>query len=208
MKKLCAIVLSLLLLFSLPLTLSACTYYSDEETAAIVDEVLTKEADLNRYIYLNAFQTEEDPGDDVNSTYQHYYTVHPDSKYRTISALKDAVNEVIASVSREEIYAYAFDGLSSEDNSVPPRFASDEDGYLQINVSDNAYSQMRSVYRLGSAKAKRSNQTHIKAVITVIRYDKDGNPREAEKEVELLLEDGQWRLVSQTMIIGVTDSAS
>lgn len=203
MKKLIVFFLMAAMLF----TLSACGYYSDEEAIPIIDELLTREAELNGYIYGSSFQTEIDPGDDVNASFQRYYNVHPTSKYLTLTALKDAVDAVIASVSREEIYAYAFDGLSSEDSSSPPRFSEDENGVLQINVADNLYAQMRSVYLLGSAKVKRSNQTHIRAEITVIRYDKEGNATTAKKNVELLLENGAWRLSNPSMIIGVTDSA-
>ncbi len=202
MKKLIALILAGGMLF----LFASCGVYSDDETAEILDELLTREADLNGYIYGDSFETQEDPGEDVNSPYQKYYTVHPDSKYVTLSALMNEVDALIASASREEIYAYAFDGVSDgESVSSPPRFAEDKDGRLQINVADNMYAQMRTVYLLGSARALRSTKTHIKAEITVYRFDREGNPVEATKTVEIRQEDGVWKLLTQSMVIGVIE---
>lgn len=203
MKKISLLFLTALLLFSF----TACSAYSDEEAGAIIDELLTREADLNGYIYGNSFKTAEDPGEDVDSTYQKYYTVHPESKYLTLASLQKEVDSLFASAAREEIEDYAFNGISDGDSySSPPRFAEDKDGNLQINVADHMYEQMRTVALLGSTRVKRATATHIKAEITVIRYDKNGTPYEAKKDVELRQEEGEWRLLSQTMVIGVTDT--
>ncbi len=205
MRKIIAFTLATAFVLMSLFSLASCGPYSDEEAGEIIDELLKKEAKLNGYIYGGSFKTEKDPGDDVNSTYQKYYTVAEDSEYYTLSALKSAVDEIIAETSREEIYKYAFEGDLYDDTSIPPRFAEDEEGNLQINVADNAYNQMRTVAKLGTVKVKRSTKSHIKAEITVIRTTSSGEKREATKEVEIILEDGSWKLISQTMIIGVEE---
>lgn len=204
---------TLLALFSL-ITLTACgNYYTDEETNAILDGLLTREADLNGYIYFDSFKTAEDPGDDIYSDYQHYYLVHPDSKYITLASLMGEVDAIFTVEGREPIYEYAFYGFndSEVDNgaskdgetvSRPSRFYEDEEG-LKINVSDEAFSG-RTLYLLGSAVVKRSNETHIRAEITTYRFDSEGNPILHKKDVEILLENGTWRLMGQTLIAGTT----
>ncbi len=201
MKKVLCIMLIAVLLISL----TACGYYSNDEANEILDELLTREAELNRYIYGDAFKTEEDPGDDVNASYQKYYKVASDSKYLTIASLMAEVDALIVSTSLEAIYEYAFEGLGDEDLSYPPRFAEDSEGHLEINVADHMYSP-RSVALLGSARVKRSNATHIQAEITLYRFDSEGNPIEVQKDVEIRVENGVWKLVNQTMIIGVTET--
>lgn len=202
MKKL----ILFIIILAIGASLASCGAYSDEEAAAIIDGLLIKEADLNGYLYKDSFHTKEDPGEDVNAAYQKYYEVAPDSKYLTQTALKNAIDEIIATPSRQEIYDYAFNGVSGEDFSVPPRFATAENGNLQINVADHTYDGMRTTAILGTAKVKRSNQTHIRAVITVERKKADGTVVLDEKEVEILREDGVWRLLDQTMIIAVREN--
>lgn len=204
MKKILSLCLLISLLFGVCVTATSCGAYSDEEAAVFIDELLTKEAELNGYIYKDSFKTAEDPGEDVNSPYQQYYRVAPDSKYLTLGALRDAVDEILSETSRDEIYAYAFDGVHTEEYSAPPRFSADKEGNLEINVSDPANSGMRTVALLGSARVKRSTQGHIRAVITVERTKADGTVvRDDEKVVEIRYENGAWRLVNQTMIVGV-----
>ncbi len=200
MKKLLCMILSALLLLSLV----ACGPYSDEEAAEIFDELLTREADLNGYIYFDSFKTKEDPGDDINASFQKYYLVHPDSKYLTIASLMGEVDAIIAREWRTDLYNYAFNGLDDgESISFPSRFFEDEEG-LKIDVTNNEFSG-RTIALLGSAKVKRSNKTHIRAEITVYRLDKEGNPTVHIKEVEVIFEDGAWKLKGQTLIAGVTD---
>lgn len=205
MKRILAILLSAILLLSLVFSFTACGPYSDAQANAILNELLTREADLNRYVYGDAFKTREDPGDDVDSPYQKYYKVAEDSKYLTLSSLMSEVDALIVSTSREEIYDYAFEGYEDENMSYPPRFAESADGVLEINVADHMYSP-RTVALLGSAKVKRANETHIKANITVYRFDSEGNPIKATKTVDIRIENGEWKLVSQTMIVGVTET--
>ena len=199
---------AILLLLALLITaFTGCGYYSDAEANEIINDLLIRVADLNGYIYGNSFKTEKDPGDDVDSDYQKYYKVATDSKYITLASLVSEVDSLIVSTSREGIYEYAFQGVTDETSaSYPPRFAENEDGTLEINVADHMYS-LRTKALLGSAKVLRSNPTHIKAKITVYRFTADGTPIEAEKEMELRVEDGEWRLVNQTMIIGVLEEA-
>lgn len=200
MKK--ALLVLLLTALLIP-SLCSCSYYNDEQAALIIDEVLTKEAELNGYIYGNSFDTAEDPGDDVNSSYQVYYTVAPDSKYLTLSSLMEAVDGLLASGSRDEIYSYAFEGLSTDDFSAPARFAEDEYGNLQINVAENSYAGMRTAAVLGSARVLRSNKTHIKAEFTAIRTSSSGQKTEVVLDVEVIYEDGAWKLSRQTFIASV-----
>lgn len=209
MKKLLSLCLVFLCLFSM----SACgNVYTDAEANEILDTLLTREADLNGYIYFDSFKTKDDPGDDIYSDYQHYYLVHPDSKYVTLASLMGEVDAIFTKEGREPIYDYAFlgfndgavdDGIAEDGESVsrPSRFHEDKEG-LKINVSDEGFSG-RTQYLLGSAKVKRSNETHIRAEITTYRFDKNGNPILHKKEIEVLFEDGAWKLMGQTLIAGV-----
>ena len=199
MKKLFAILLAILCL----VPLASCGAYSDEEANEILDAILIREAELNGYIYFNSFKTKEDPGDDVDSDFQKYYLVHPDSKYVTLASLMGEVDALYTVEGRENVYEHAFTGLDDgETVSRPPRFFEDEEG-LKINVAGDKYSG-RTLALLGSAKVKRSNATHIRAEITTYRFDSEGNPILHIKEVELLYEDGAWKLMGQTLIAGTT----
>lgn len=199
MKKL----LSLLLVFTFLFSLTACGPYSDEEVNPILDALLIKEAELNGYLYFDSFKTKEEPTeDDLNSPYQHYYLVHPESKYVTMNALKGAVDALYAESVREGIYEHAFDGFDDgEQVSRPPRFYEDKEG-LKINVSDDPYSG-RTLALLGSAEVLRSNKTHILAEITTYQF-RNGKPMIDKKKIEILYEDGAWKLMGQTMIVGTT----
>ncbi|MBR2986430.1 MAG: hypothetical protein IKC63_00270 [Clostridia bacterium] len=200
MKKL----LSLLILVSMLFTFSSCNAYSDEEAAKIIDELLIREADLNGYIYFDSFKTKEDPGDDIYEDFQKYYVVAPDSKYLTLASLMGEVDAVFATMAREEIYNYAFYGYESESISFPSRFFEDEEG-LKIDVTNQEF-KGRTVALLGSAKVKRSNATRIRAEVMTYRIDSEGNPREHIKTVELIKENGVWKLYAQTMIAATTDT--
>lgn len=202
MKKLLLVLLSLVMLFSF----CACGAYTDEEAAKIIDALLIREADLNGYIYFDSFKTAKEPTeDDLNSQYQHYYLVDPTSKYVTLTALQSEVDRLYTKEARESVYEHAFTGISDETFSRPPRFFEDEEG-LKINVSGEKYSG-RTLALLGSAKVKRSNEIHILAEVTTYRFDKEGNPILHIKEIEVLLEDGAWRLMGQSLIAGTTDEA-
>ena len=130
-----------------------------------------------------------------------------DSKYLTITSLKAAVDSLIVSTSREGIYGYAFDGTTDEYGSRPPRFQENKiSKNIDINVADNDY-KLTTVALLGSAKVKRSNETHIRAEITVYRCKSDGSFEKGKKEVEIRIEDGVWKLIDQTMIGGTCETA-
>ena len=202
MKRILLCILAMLTLCSLV----SCNTYTDAEANEIINDLLIREAELNSYIYGNAFQTKEDPGDDVNASTQRYYEVREDSKYLTIASLKKAVDDLIVSTSREGIYGYAFDGTNDEYGSRPPRFKENSTSKnIDINVADNDY-KLTTVALLGSAKVSRSNKTHIRADITVYRYKSDGSFTKAIKEVEIRLENGVWKLIDQTMIGATTET--
>ena len=203
MKRILLCILALLMLSSLV----SCSAYTDAEANKIIDDLLLREAELNSYIYGNAYKTKEDPGDDVNAGTQRYYEVTEDSKFLTLTSLKAAVDALIVSTSREGIYGYAFDGTSDEFGSRPPRFKENAvSKNIDINVADNDY-KLTTVALLGSAKVTRSNKTHIRAEITVYRYKSDGSFVEGTKEVEIRIEDGVWKLIDQTMIGGTCTAA-
>ncbi|MBR6768805.1 MAG: hypothetical protein IKM34_04895 [Clostridia bacterium] len=202
MKKILLCILAVLILCSLV----SCNAYTDAQANEIIDELLVREAELNSYIYGNAFQTKEDPGEDVDATTQRYYEVREDSKYLTITSLKQAVDDLIVSTSREGIYGYAFDGTNDEYGSRPPRFRENSTSKnIDINVADNDY-KLTTVALLGSAKVSRSNKTHIRADITVYRCKSDGSFEKASKEVEIRMENGVWKLIDQTMIGGTCET--
>lgn len=203
MKRILLCILALLMLSSLV----SCNAYTDAEANEIIDDLLIREAELNSYVYGNAYKTKEDPGDDANATTQRYYEVTEDSKFLTITSLKTAVDDLIVSTSREGIYGYAFDGTNDEFGSRPPRFKENAvSKNIDINVADNDY-KLTTVALLGSAKVTRSNKTHIRAEITVYRYKSDGSFVEGTKEVEIRIEDGVWKLIDQTMIGGTCTAA-
>ena len=211
MKKLISLCLVCICLFSLA---SCGSVYSDAEANEILDALLTGEAELNGYIYFDSYKTKEEPSEeDIRSDYQHYYLVHPDSQYITLASLMGAVDKIFTKEGREPIYDYAFrgfndsavdDGVADDGESIsrPSRFHEDEEG-LKINVSEEGFSG-RTLYLLGSAKVLRSNETHIRAEIVTYRFDRNGNPILHKKEVEVLFEDGAWKLMGQTLIAGVT----
>ena len=202
MKRILVCILALLTFVSLV----SCNAYTNAEACVIIDELLIREAELNSYIYGNAYKTKEDPGDDVNAETQRYYEVTEDSKYLTITSLKAAVDDLIVSTSREGIYGYAFDGTTDEYGSRPPRFQENKTSKnIDINVADNDY-KLTTIALLGSAKLKRSNETHIRAEITVYRYKSDGSFVKGTKEVEIRIEDGVWKLIDQTMIGGTCET--
>lgn len=202
MKRILLCVLAMLTICSFV----SCNAYTDAEVNEIIDPLLIREAELNSYVYGDAFKTKEDPGEDVNAETQRYYEVREDSKYLTITTLKQAIDDLIVSTSREGIYGYAFDGTSDEYGSRPPRFRENsESKNIDINVADHDYT-LSTVALLGSAKAVRSNKTHIRAEITVYRYKSDGSFEKATKEVEARIENGVWKLIDQTMIGGTCET--
>ena len=199
MKKL----ISLILLLAVLLTLASCgSPYTDEEVSEIVDSLLKREADLNGYIYFDSFKTKEDPGDDIYASFQKYYLVHPDSKYVTLASLMGEVDAIFATMAREDIYNYAFLGYEDDSLSFPSRFFEDEEG-LKIDVTNQEF-KGRTVALLGSAKVKRANATRIRAEVVTYRFDSEGNPYEHIKTVELIKENGVWKLYAQTLIAGTT----
>ena len=215
MKKIIAFCLLLTLTFLSLFSFTACgNIYTDAEVTEILDQLLIREADLNGWIYFDSFKTLEEPSEeDLNSNYQHYYVVHPDSKYVTLASLMGEVDAIFTSDGKQAIYDYAFlgfgdgavdDGVAEDGETVSEtsRFYEDEEG-LKINVSVAPYSG-RTLYLLGSAKVKRSTETHIRAEITTYRFDKDGNPILHKKDVELLFENGSWKLMNSTLIAGTT----
>lgn len=208
MKKILSLILSTVLLLLALVPLTACgSVYSDEEANEILDKLLTREADLNGYIYFDSFKTKEEPSEeDLASDYQHYYVVHPDSKYITLASLMGEVDAIFTVEGREPIYEYAFTGFDDGQSvSRPSRFHEDKEG-LKINVSEEAFSG-KTVYLLGSARVERSNETHIRAEITTYRFNKEGEPILHKKTVELLVEEGSWKLMGQTLIAGVVSEA-
>ena len=201
MKRITAILLVCMMLVGLV----SCGPYSDEDANAILNEMLTKVSVLNQHIYGDAFKTKEDPGDDVNATFQKYYEVAEDSKYLTLTTLKAEVDSLFGPDAREDVYAFAFDGTNSEDSSTPPRFAENaETKNLEINVADKSDFQLRTVALLSSAKVKRSNATHIRAEITVYRTI-GGVQREEQDIINLVQENGVWKFVETVFIGGVTE---
>lgn len=199
MKK----IVSILLLFVCLFSFVSCGPYSDEEACEIIDALLIREADLNGYIYFDSFKTKEDPGEDVNSSFQRYYLVHPDSKYTKLDQLKAEVDAIYTVEGRENVYEHAFTGIDDgESVSRPSRFFEDEEG-LKINVAGDTYTG-RTLALLGSAKVKRSNSTHIRAEITTYRFNSEGDPIRHIKEIEVMLEDGAWKLMGQSLIAGTT----
>ncbi|MBQ7365117.1 MAG: hypothetical protein IJW46_05925 [Clostridia bacterium] len=199
MKKILSLVILVAMLFSLV----SCSTYSDEEAAEIIDALLIREAELNGYIYFDSFQTKEDPGDDIYASYQKYYVVHPDSRYVTLASLMGEVDAILATMAREDIYNYAFNGYEDDSVSFPSRFFEDEEG-LKIDVTNNEF-KGRTVALLGSAKVKRSNATRIRAEVVTYRFDSEGNPYEHIKTVEVINENGVWKLYAQTLIASTTD---
>lgn len=202
MKRILLCILALFMIASLV----SCNEYTDAQANEIIDVLLVREAELNAYIYGDAFETKEDPGEDVNAGTQRYYEVAEDSKYLTIASLKKAVDDLIVSTSRDGIYGYAFDGTNDEYGSRPPRFKENSvSKNIDINVADNDY-KLTTVALLGSAKVSRSNKTHIRADITVFRYKSDGSFTKGTKEVEIRMENGVWKLIDQTMIGGTCET--
>jgi len=193
-------VLILLISFICSLFCSCKGPVSDSELIEIITPLLEREAELCSYIYGDAFKTSQDPGDDVSSSFAKYYEVREDSKYRSIDALKEEINAVYTKETAEIISIFAFNGYTDESDggaSVTPRFAETKDGILQIDVAREPY-DMRGIIHASTAVVKRSSARMIRASVKFSRFSSDGRETVVKKTLELKMEDGVWRLDSQT----------
>lgn len=201
-------IISFILLLTIILGTSTLFYsckgpITDEMAKEIISPLLVKEAEINGYIYGDKFRTEDDPGDDVNSSFAKYYRVAEDSKYKSIADLKAALSEVYTEKTVSVVCVYAFDGYTDEEDggaSIRPRFEEDEKGYLQIDVAKDPY-DMRGVIHPDTVRVIRSTNSLMRVKIDYSRFSKDGRETVIEKTLELSLENGSWRLNTQTFAV-------
>lgn len=198
MKK-CLILICALIL---PLLLFSCKGpYSDEEAAAILSELLVKDAELNRYIYGDGFSTLEDPGEDADKTTTIYKRVNADAPYHSVEALRAAIVEVYSEEIAADICTFAFENT----DTVMARFCdftqNDEVADLQIDVTQNhpPYKLSTVVYP-STVKVTRSSATIIEAEI---EYSNGADGEHRTMEVKLLKENDTWKLNTQTWAIAV-----
>lgn len=193
MKKLLIILCALIL----PLSLFACKGpYGDDEAAAILRELLEKDAELNRYIWGDGFGTLTDPGDDANETTTVYYRVNADAPYHSVEALRNAVSEVYTAELCTIINAFAFDNTEKTMARFCDFYQNDAVADLQIDVTLNhpPY-ELKTVIYPSTVKVTRSSATIIE---TEVEYSNGPDGERRTMDVRLLKENDVWKLDTQT----------
>lgn len=199
-KKIFSFILIFAFLSSFLLSFSSCApAYSDDEAKAILAEVLEKETRLCVILYGEGLKTRDDPGDHVNDSTFYYMEVAPDSEYVGLDELKEAVKETYAEDIRAVVWEYAF-GSDDEtkENQFIPRYA-ENDGYLQIDVTNEGF-DLRSVAYIEESEVIRARKNTIEIEIKV---SGDGGKTFREKTLVLKLEDGAWKLDTQSWCVGI-----
>ncbi|MCQ2399790.1 MAG: hypothetical protein MJ072_04720, partial [Clostridia bacterium] len=205
-KKIFSKITVILVLISIFLNLSSCAnVFSNEEAIEILKPLLEKEAEINLYVYADGYKTEEDPGNDVYSSYSKYYEVSKDSKYRTKESLENAMKEIFTDETFSVISIYAFNGYESEvdgETNIRGRFSQNKEGVIEIDVTREAVN-LTGIAKISSIKVKRSNNSMIKAEIEIIREERP--ERNETKTVIVKKKDGIWKLDSQTLAVKIED---
>ncbi len=177
----------------------------EDEVEKILLPLLEKDVGLNGYIWGDKFTTAGSvSANDEKSTSAIYYFVSDESPYRSCEELRAAAEEIYSEDLMKIIESYAFEN----NDTVMSRFCdgeSDEtDGEesekaektLKIDVSSlhPAY-KLTAAVRKDSLKVKRSSSTVIECEL---EYTAGSSDTLRKMTVRLLLEDGVWKLDTQT----------
>lgn len=199
-KKIFSLILISAILIANLLFFSSCSSpYSEEQAREILADVLERETRLCQIIYGKGFDTREDPGDHVNDSTFYYMEVAPNSEYVGLDELKEAVKETYAEDIRKVVWEYAFGSEDKSDEATfIPRYA-ENDGYLQIDVTNGGF-DLKSVAYIGESRIARGRKNMIEIEIKV---SSDGGETFREKTLILKNEDGIWKLDTQSWCVGM-----
>lgn len=189
--------LILLCVLLLPLSLFGCKGpYSDDDAAAILTDLLERDAELNSYIWGNAFGTLEDPGDDADDTTTVYYRVNAEAPYHSVDELRAAVNALYSEELAVIVNAYAFENTEKTMARFCDFYQNDEVADLQIDVTLNhpPY-ELKTVIYPATVKVTRSSATIIE---TEVEYSNGSDGERRTMDVRLLKENDVWKLDTQT----------
>jgi hypothetical protein len=182
----------------------------ESEVGEILFPLLEKDAELNGYIWGDRFTTAESvSADDEDSTSAIYYFVSDESPYKSCEELRAAAKEIYSEDLMEIIENYAFenndtvmsrfcdaDADTDADKTDETESGENAGKTLKIDVSSlhPAY-KLTAAVRLDSLKVTRSSSTVIECEL---EYTAGSSDTVRTMTVKLLLEDGVWKLDTQT----------
>ena len=186
------------------LPLSACKGpISDTELQEILSALLPKDAELNGYIWGDAFTTAApDSSEGVEDSRTPIYEAVSNSPYGSVEAFKADIESVYT----EEICTIIFEYAFENSDSGMSRFCDDVDDEgktvgIRMDVTNNhePYKLTTTAY-ISSARVKRSTSTMMDAEIDVT-YLRESGAVSDTIVINLLNVEGVWKINSQTWII-------
>lgn len=198
-KKTVSLVLIFALFAALLVSFSSCSSpYTDEQAREILAEVLEKDVELNKIIWGEGLSTEKDPGGHEDDSTFYYMEVSIDSKYKSLDELKAAVDETYAENLREIVYEHAFGSDDeAEESETVPRYSQSTSGFLQIDVTEPGF-ELKNVAYIEDATVSRGTK---KSIEIDIKVSSDGGETFRDKTLVLRLEDGVWKLDTQSWCV-------
>ncbi len=187
-----------ILISSLALFTSCASPYTDEEAREILASLLERDIELSQIIWGEGLETQEDPGEHTEDSTFYYMEVATDSAYTSLEELKTAVRETYSETLYATIELSAFGRNGGSENDIIPRYADTEDGFLQIDVTNEGF-KLRDIAYIGDAKIVRGRKNSIKMDIKI---SSDSGETFREKRVVLLKENGVWKLDTQLWCVG------
>lgn len=172
----------------------------NEEFIEIITPLLERDAELNGYIWGDAFDTAEELKDeDIKASVPVYYAVSSSSPYKNIEELRKAAEELYSKELMIIVDQYAFEN----NDQVMARFCDDvdDDGKvigLRVDVTANhtPYNLTTVVY-INTATVKRSTNNMIEGEIEITS---GSSGKRSTMEIRLLKEGDTWKLDTQTWI--------
>lgn len=198
-KKILIFLLSFaILISSLTLFTSCASPYTNEEAREILASLLERDIELSQIIWGEGLETQEDPGEHTEDSTFYYMEVATDSAYTSLDELKTAVRETYSKTLYATIELSAFGRNGGSENDIIPRYADTEDGFLQIDVTNEGF-KLRDIAYIGDARIVRGRKNSIKMEIKV---SSDSGETFRKKRVVLLKENGAWKLDTQLWCVG------
>ena len=194
-KKIAVILLTFATLMSLA---SCASPYTDDEAREILAGVLDSDIVLAEILWGKGLETEQDPGDHTEDSTFYYMEVSPDSRFTSLDELKAAARETYSKKLYEIIESSAFGREDRSENEIVPRYAETDEGFLQIDVTNEGL-ELHGVAYIGESKIVRASKKSIKMDIKV---SLDGGESFKDQRVVLVKQDGVWKLDTQLWCIG------
>ncbi len=198
-KKITSFILILAVLSSVLVFFPSCSNaYGEEESISILTDLLYRDAELNKILWGEGLPIDGDPGEHIDDTTFYYMEVSVMSPYTGLDELKEAVKETYSEDLINIIWQNAF-GVEGVESTIIPRYAENKNGFLQINVAEATVKKfdLIATAHLDTAKLVRAKKDRIKFDIQI---STDGSESHREKRVEICLENGVWKLDTQTWI--------